>query len=272
MEALKLYFIVGHEFGEKVVGNLVNLPTFCKSCDLACGYCRISYGSYVRDIVGLHPIPPNLPPFIDNPSEYLPKSPPKSDIVIPIGIHPDILAEIPSVASKAEAKAVIVPIENRSWCPPALRSRLQDELSELGIEHAFPKPFCELEESGSEVINEFIRRYSIGRPKLEMELEGYLIKNIVVKRSAPCGDTWYVAQKLRFTHVKDLNQNTSNAHHGYPCTASMDVDPEIGDTILHKAGYIIRQEVHAALVRALEAKNIPITAEVEKVLAARKAW
>jgi len=80
-----------------------------------------------------------------------------------------------------------------------------------------------------------------------------------------------VAQKLRFTYAKDLNQNTSNAHHGYPCTASMDVDPELGDTILHKAGYIIRQEVHAALLRALEEKKISLTPEVESVLAARKA-
>ena len=268
---MRLYFIVGHEFGEKVVGNLVNLPTFCKSCDLACGYCRIGYGSHVQDVVGLHPVPPNLPPFLDNPNDYLPNSPPKADVVIPIGIHLDILAEIPSVASRCEAKAVIVPIENRNWCPPALRARLLDELNALGVESAFPKPFCALEESGSKVIDEFIRRYSIGRPKLDMEFEGYLIKNVVVRRSAPCGDTWYVAQKLRFTHVKDLNQNTSNAHHGYPCTASMDVDPELGDTILHKAGYIIRQEVHAALLRALVAKKFPLTPEVESVLAARKS-
>jgi len=51
----------------------------------------------------------------------------------------------------------------------------------------------------------------------------------------------------------------------------MDVDPELGDTILHKAGYIIRQEVHAALLRELEEKKIPLTPEVEGVLAARKA-
>jgi len=154
--------------------------------------------------------------------------------------------------------------------PPALRTRLLDDLNAVGVESAFPKPFCALEESGSEVIDESIRRYSIGRPKLEMELEGYLIKNVVVKRSAPYGDRWYVAQKLRFTYVKDLNQNTSNAHHGYPCTASMDIDPELGDTILHKAGYIIRQEVHTALLRALEAQRLPLTPEVEKVLATKK--
>jgi hypothetical protein len=31
----------------------------------------------------------------------------------------------------------------------------------------------------------------------------------------------------------------------------MEVDPEIGDTILHKAGYVIREAVKNAISRAL---------------------
>ena len=38
-------------------------------------------------------------------------------------------------------------------------------------------------------------------------------------------------------------ETISGAHHSYPCTGSMDKDPQIGDTILHKAGYIIREAV-----------------------------
>ncbi|MDD3565233.1 MAG: DUF166 family protein, partial [Methanothrix sp.] len=41
----------------------------------------------------------------------------------------------------------------------------------------------------------------------------------------------------------------SEAHHAYPCTASMEQDPEIKDTILHKAGYIIREAVEDAIRR-----------------------
>jgi len=37
----------------------------------------------------------------------------------------------------------------------------------------------------------------------------------------------------------------------------MDIDPELGDTILHKAGYIIRQDVHAALLGGAGGKKAP---------------
>ncbi|MDD3565620.1 MAG: DUF166 family protein, partial [Methanothrix sp.] len=46
----------------------------------------------------------------------------------------------------------------------------------------------------------------------------------------------------------------SEAHHAYPCTASMEQDPEIKDTILHKAGYIIREAVEDAIRRAERAE------------------
>ncbi|RLG48322.1 MAG: thymidylate synthase, partial [Thermoproteota archaeon] len=36
----------------------------------------------------------------------------------------------------------------------------------------------------------------------------------------------------------------------YPCLASMKVDPEIGDAILHKSQYIIREAVEEALCMA----------------------
>jgi len=51
----------------------------------------------------------------------------------------------------------------------------------------------------------------------------------------------------------DLRERISEAHHAYPCTASMDRDTEVGDTILHKAGYIIREKVEDALTKARRA-------------------
>ncbi len=40
-----------------------------------------------------------------------------------------------------------------------------------------------------------------------------------------------------------------------PCTASMDKDPQIGDTILHKAGYIIREAVEEGMECAKKEKE-----------------
>ncbi len=60
---------------------------------------------------------------------------------------------------------------------------------------------------------------------------------------APCGSTWFVAKKLGWSDTPEYKETNSGAHHSYPCTATMDKDPQLGDTILHKAGCIIREAV-----------------------------
>jgi hypothetical protein len=100
-----------------------------------------------------------------------------------------------------------------------------------------------------------------GEPKIEVLTqksragkETILAANVV--RSAPCGSTWYVAKRMTGleTDQPDLRERISEAHHAYPCTASMDQDPELKDTILHKAGYIIREAVEEAIGRSERAE------------------
>ncbi|MGQ9468948.1 MAG: DUF166 family protein [Nitrososphaerales archaeon] len=55
---------------------------------------------------------------------------------------------------------------------PNLQKRLGLELRDFGIEYAFPKPFCSLEESGKKIVDEFIRRYKIGKPMIDVYLKG----------------------------------------------------------------------------------------------------
>ena len=52
---------------------------------------------------------------------------------------------------------------------------------------------------------------------------------------------------LMMSDIKDYKETISSAHHAYPCTASMEKDAQIGDTILHEAGYIIRKSVEEAM-------------------------
>jgi len=72
---------------------------------------------------------------------------------------------------------------------------------------------------------------------------------MIVRRSAPCGSTWYVAKKLVGVETKReiLYDAIAKAHHSYPCTATMGVDSELKEPILHVAGYIIREEVEKGL-------------------------
>jgi hypothetical protein len=63
---LRLFVLYGHDFGEKVVGNMVNLSDFCKACDLACTSCRIKYGCFAPDVCGAFKVPNELPELIDD--------------------------------------------------------------------------------------------------------------------------------------------------------------------------------------------------------------
>ena len=75
-----------------------------------------------------------------------------------------------------------------------------------------------------------------------------------VIRDAPCGSTWFVAKKLGWSDIPAYKETISGAHHSYPCTASMDKDPQLGDTILHKAGYIIREAAESGMECAKKEK------------------
>jgi len=249
---MRLYIVYGDEFAEHVIGNLCNLSTFCKACGLACTYCRLSYGSFARDIHGISKMPPDLPPFIEEPEKHLPKNPPNCDIIFAIGLHHDVLSVMPILAKRAKAKAVVVPIENRQWCPAGIRKQLEDELCAAGVECTFPKPFCSLEETGKPVIDAFIHHHKIGKPLIEVDVAGEVISDAHVLRSAPCGSTWYVTQQIRGAKISKIEDVVAVAHHSYPCTANMEIDAEIGEPILHKAGYNIRDAVKNAIKRALE--------------------
>lgn len=248
---MKLFVVYNDEFAERVVGNLINTSNYCKSCGFTCSYCRQLYGSFAAEIQAIYRTPPNLPAFIDEPEKYLPHPPlPKCDVILSVGLHPDLLAAMPTLAKETEAKAVIVPLENRNWCHRGLQRQLEESLSEIDVEFAFPKPFCTLEETGKEVIDNFVQRYQIGKPIVSVGVEGDFVTNVEVLRSAPCGSTWYVSQQIKWTKISDIEDTVAVAHHAFPCTASMDVDPEIGEPILHMAGYAIRGAVKGAIEQA----------------------
>ncbi|MEM3641783.1 MAG: DUF166 family protein, partial [Candidatus Bathyarchaeia archaeon] len=156
----------------------------------------------------------------------------------------------------AGIKGLIVPIEDFNEVPSGLKKQLEEECSDLGLECAFPKPFCSLEASKDKpTILRFIDEMNVGRPLLEIATakrgKQDVIESAIVRRSAPCGSTWYIAKKLVGVELKKeiLYDAIAKAHHSYPCTATMNIDPETKEPILHMGGYIIREEVEKALKR-----------------------
>jgi hypothetical protein len=253
---LDIVFVYSGNFGERVIRNLINDPSFCKVCGLFCDFCKYGIYSYVQNIHAAIelPDPAQLPRFVENPEKYLPKKIPTSDICIVTGIHQDLLLELPSLLDRAGVRGLISPIEDFREVPVGLQKQVEEECKEWGIEFAFPKPFCSLDlQEEKPLISQFIQEYHIGKPALritsERRNERRVIYWVSVERSAPCGSTWYVAKKLLGKEVERtaIRDVIAKAHHSYPCTASMEMDPEIKEPILHKAGYLIRAAVEEEL-------------------------
>jgi hypothetical protein len=253
---LNLLFVYSGDYGERVIRNLINDPSFCKACGLLCDFCKYGVYSHVRNINAAIelPDPAELPELIDEPEKHLPRKIPEVDICIATGIHKDLLLALPHRLKKGGVRGLITPIEGFREVPPGLQRQLEDECGELDIEYASPKPFCALEQTESKPLtSRFVQEFRIGKPSMRITTEErdglQVICGVSVERSAPCGSTWYVARKLIGEEVRreEVRDVVAKAHHSYPCTATMAVDSEIGEPILHKAGYLIREAVEDQL-------------------------
>jgi thymidylate synthase len=244
---MRISFYYNSEFGKKVIGNIVNSSTFCTSCGDLCDHCRELKISHADSIVDLYEFPDDLPEFIDDPFDHIPKNVGECDLLIAMDLHPDIFSVLPEIAANAKAKAVIAPVEVPKLAPAGLVQQVKEKLESAGIDCEFPKPFCSLTKTGKTLIDEFVDM-GFGRPLLRIGIDPdrRIFSHVQVLRDAPCGSTWYVAKKLRWTDIEDYKEIVSGAHHAYPCTASMDKDTQLKDTILHEAGYIIRGSVEEA--------------------------
>jgi hypothetical protein len=268
-ECVSLVFVYSKDFMERVIRNLINDPCFCQSCGLYCESCKYNIYSFVRNVRAAIqlPDPSELPSFIDNPEEYMPRKMPQADICLASGLHKDLLLELPQHIKNAGIKALIAPIEDWQEVPMGIRKQMEEKCSEAGLECAFPKPFCTLEpEKDKPIISRFIEETKVGRPLLEISTmkigKDEVIEYAAVRRSAPCGSTWYIARKLAGVCTKKdvLYDAIAKAHHSYPCTATMVTDPETKEPILHIGGFTIRKEVEKALeedkTQKLNEKNV----------------
>lgn len=227
-----------------------------------CDSCKYGVYNYVMNICAAIrlPAPSELPAFVDDPEKYMPQNMPRADLCVASGLHKDLLLELPHYVQRVGVKGLIVPIEDFMEVPSGLRRQVEELCQELNLESAFPKPFCSLQQTKNEpTISRLVTELRIGRPYLEISIvkrgKYEIVDSAIVRSSAPCGSTWYVAKKLIGVETKReiLYDAIAKAHHSYPCTATMNIDPELREPILHVGGFIIREEVEEALRRLEEA-------------------
>jgi thymidylate synthase len=216
-----------------------------------------SYGQRMVDNIRKHAPPDwnvehivlqtNLPAIIDDSDEYLPEKLPESDLLISLGEEQGVAQMIPDIVEKSGAKAVIAPADNRVWLPAGLARQIKQKLEKKGVEMVYPVPFCMLSEKSSE--NTYIREFAryFGRPDVDIELDNEYVLKLTVKRDAPCGSTGYVAEHLPGTRIGEAVEQAGLMHHQYPCLATMGIDKEFEDTLMHRAGLAVKQTVESAI-------------------------
>jgi hypothetical protein len=267
-------FIYSGDFGEKVIGNLVNYDKFCTACDPACSSCRFGQFNWSSDIkqAMVMPGPDELQPGQDSGFGL---GEPEGEVAWLVDVHPDVMLEFSESLEGSRVKAVVVPIEGPGVGLGLVR-QLQSILDGFGIELAAPKPSCSLDPPQTlPVMRELVATYKIGKPVVEVETDTSragetTITKAKVLRSAPCGATWYICQRLQGVPVdpQAVADAISKAHHAYPCTASMATDREIGDTFLHRAGCIARETVMEAVASHLDGRGLADEAEMMRIKAA----
>jgi len=233
---IKIFFLImkDQKYGRRIVENIA-----------VRGFPHWIYGVHEFEEVPPASILLDETPELDR---YLPSNPPECDLILSLGLPSELQATVPMIAERCKAKAVIIAVDDPSWVPPGLKRQLIGEFERLVVAYAFPKPLCSLEEIGDPVIDMFARHF--GRPNLKIRVENGVIKSVEVLRGAPCGSTWFIAERLVGIHVnprEGLWEELAKAHHVYPCLASMQMDPELEDTILHKSQYLIREAVDRAV-------------------------
>lgn len=224
----------------KFIPHLKNIKEVCTVCGKNCTWCRGKYHLNFKDKVAqIVKLPDFYQLFEDQPLKYLPNKFAEHDLAIVIGIHEDILVEIPKLVKESGGKGILIPCEGREWLSKWTKEMVIEQCIKYNLEYAFPKPFCTLNYGKFPLINEFIDEFKLGKPKFRLYVDkNDIIRDVDVIISAPCGNGYNIAKHLIGTKLgEEAKKSVAKFWHSYPCLGGMHVDNELGDTPLHIGGY-----------------------------------
>jgi hypothetical protein len=199
--------------------------------------------------------PSRYPIVIDYPDEYVPPDLPPADLILSFPEVSAVAELIPDVVKVTGASAVIAAVDSEAWLPRGLARQLRGWLERMGVVCVTPKPLCSLTETDfgmalrqrmpyeDPLISEFARYF--GQPNLQLDVDprSRKITGAEVTRDAVCGCARYVAERLVGVAADDAEQEAGLQHHHYPCLASMGIDVDFGDTLMHVSGNVIKDNV-----------------------------
>jgi hypothetical protein len=191
--------------------------------------------------------PRSLPIIVDDPEDFLPDVPQRADLILSLVESRSASDLIPDLAVLAGAQAVVAPVDNRTWLPQGMMRQMEHRLASKSISSTFPVPFCSLEVRPEQhpLIQQFATHF--GRPEVAIGVKDGRITSVRILRGAPCGSTHLVAQRLIGVAIADAEEQAGLAHHHHPCLASMVIDDEFEDTLMHQSGLMTKTAVHEPL-------------------------
>lgn len=223
------------------------------------------YGSRHMENIGKHApagweiriwqAPTTYPLVIDYPEEYLPAALDPADLILSFAEHKGVAELLPEVVTLTGAKGVIAAIDNESWLPRGLALQLRGWVDRIGVTCVTPKPLCSLTDHdfgvtrrqripySNNYIAEFARYFGQPRMILTIDSDKRRIAKAAVERDAVCGCARYVAEKLVGMHVDEAEEQAGMLHHHFPCLASMGIDSDFSDTLLHVSGNVLKDNI-----------------------------
>ena len=246
-EVLRLFILFQGNYGERILKNVHNFAPETWT-------------------IGAWRAPAVLPPVIDDPLGFLPEHLPIADLVLALGESPGAAQLVPSVVERTASRAVIAPVDNVAWLPKGLARQLHAQLTDMGVEAIFPKPFCSLAKQCYNVhrlettyedarIAEFARYF--GRPAFQVTCDEQRVAKVEVERDAACGCARSVARQLVGVDLQEAVLQAGLFPHHYPCLATMRVDPELGEPLIQVSGNFVRRAVEREIAPCLSPVSVP---------------
>jgi hypothetical protein len=195
------------------------------------------------------------PPIIDYPEDYLPANLPQADLILSFSEHRGVAELIPDIVKMTGAKSVIAPVDSEAWLPRGLARQLRGWLEKMQVVCVTPKPLCSLTETEYQItrrqrenyqdalISEFASYF--GKPKFKISIDSKTRQILEVKtlRDAVCGCARFAAEGLVGISVDEAEEIAGLLHHHFPCLASMGIDIDFNDTLMHVSGNFMRDAV-----------------------------
>jgi hypothetical protein len=220
--------------------------------------------------------PAVLPPIVDYPEDHLPERFAPADLLLSFAEHRGVAELLPEIAKMTGARAAIAPVDNEAWLPRGLARQLRGWLADVGVTCVTPKPLCSLTEDTYQLGRRRVETYDdplirafaerFGKPRLRITVNPQTreIAEVEVLRDAVCGCARHVAQGLIGVPVDEAEIKAGLLHHHYPCQASMGIDVDYGDTLMHISGHILRDEIAAQISHLVHRRYIVPEGQVDK--------